>query len=283
MIKLVMLNSKLNGKVIAVKKAITFGSDDSCKITVDHEVMKPHHASLDIDEDNQPTIAVDDPEALLIVNGQPVQKQLLRNGDMIKIGPLRFKVVIEEQISMSALKVDQLFEDFEVNKGQEVLDFATEDLFYLSTKDPSLREAVSFRIPSKDRFIEQAQVFLSRLVHQSGMDEMKVEAFMTCTKELILNAHRHGHQYDESKFIIVRYRDNGSSLTLTIEDQGPGFDHHTAVTAARSVDAAQAARERYKAGGFGGLGFQLICRMSDDLHYNDAGNAVTFTVDKDFG
>lgn len=282
MIKLVMLNSKLNGKVIPVKKTVTFGSDEECKVTVAHETIKPRHASLSIDND-MPSISVVDPEAILIVNGQQVKEQELRNGDMIKMGPLRFKVVIEEQISMSALKVDQLFEDFEENKGQEVLDFATEDLFYLSTKDPTLREAVSFRIPSKDRFIEQAQVFLSRLVHQSGMDEMKIEAFMTCTKELILNAHRHGHQYDESKSIIVRYRDNGDSLTLTIEDEGPGFDHRSAVTAATSVDAAQAARERYKAGGFGGLGFQLICRMSDELKYNDAGNTVTFTVCKEFG
>ena len=51
------------------------------------------------------------------------------------------------------------------------------------------------------------------------MDEMKIEAFMTCVKELILNAHRHGHQYDESKTIIVRYRDNDDSITV-VEDEG---------------------------------------------------------------
>jgi anti-sigma regulatory factor (Ser/Thr protein kinase) len=123
-------------------------------------------------------------------------------------------------------------------------------------------------------------VFLSRVVKQSGADEPQIDAFMTCAKELILNAHRHGHKYDETKQVTVRYRDQGGKLVLIVEDQGEGFDHQAVLAAVRSKDAATAARERYLAGGFGGLGFQLITRLSESLVYNKAGNHVTVTIAK---
>jgi anti-sigma regulatory factor (Ser/Thr protein kinase) len=103
---------------------------------------------------------------------------------------------------------------------------------------------------------------------------------MTCTKELILNAHRHGHKYDETKKIIIRYRDNGANLSLIIEDEGPGFDHRGLLASIRQKDAATSARERYLAGGFGGLGFQLITKLARELSYNESGNICTFSVDK---
>ena len=64
---------------------------------------------------------------------------------------------------------------------------------------------------------------------------MKIEAFMTCTKELVLNAHRHGHEYDESKTITIKYRDVGEALQLTIEDMGTGFDHATMLDKVRTL------------------------------------------------
>jgi anti-sigma regulatory factor (Ser/Thr protein kinase) len=48
----------------------------------------------------------------------------------------------------------------------------------------------------------------------------------------------------------------------------------------KSKNAAQAARERYQAGGFGGLGFQLVTKLADELLYNEAGNQVTLIIKK---
>jgi anti-sigma regulatory factor (Ser/Thr protein kinase) len=178
-------------------------------------------------------------------------------------------------------RLDDLIDELEQSDDSSIIhDFAREDLFYLVTKDPALRAAIAFTIPSKDKFIDQAQSFLARMVKNCNMEESQVDAFMTCAKELILNAHRHGHQYDESKRIILSYRDKGDRVQLSIADQGPGFDHKKMLAAVQAKNAAQAARERYMAGGFGGLGFQLITRLSKDLAYNDVGNKVTFAVMK---
>jgi anti-sigma regulatory factor (Ser/Thr protein kinase) len=173
-----------------------------------------------------------------------------------------------------------LLDEIEQDQAGDIYDFAKDDLFYLVQKDPSLKRALNFVIPSKDRFIDQSQVFLARLVKGLDFDEQQVDSFMTCAKELILNAHRHGHKYDETKHIVLRWRDLGDKVQLTIEDQGPGFDHRTLLAGVNEKDAASAARERYLAGGFGGLGFKLITKMSETLIYNQIGNIVTFSVRK---
>ena len=282
MLVLEVLNSALQGKKIKVVDGLSIGTGTGCKIRAKHDGLLPLHARFFINDDMQTEIEVGDEDAHIYVNGKDVLRSELKHHDTLRVGPLRFRVIDPRQRAETSTRLDQLLQEVE-GSPEEVYDFAKEDLFYLTTKDPALRNKISFSIPSRDRFIDQAQQFLARLVKQSGMDEMKVEAFMTCTKELILNAHRHGHEYDESKTITVRYQDDGDKVTLVIEDQGDGFDHESVVGKVKNLSAAEAARQRYQEGGFGGLGFQMITRMSDDLFYNEPGNVVTFSVNKEFG
>lgn len=280
MLQLEVQNSQAKGKRFKIKGEVLIGSGDSCTIRVSGKDVHDQHARLYQSEDGRYFIEVVDEDAHIFVNKRDVLSSELTHQDSLKVGPLRLRVVDTSIESRTHNRLEELLE--QVDEHQEIFDFATEDLFYLTNKDPALQKRISFKIPSKDRFIDQAQQFLARLVRQSGMDEMKVEAFMTCTKELILNAHRHGHDYDESKTIVVHYVDQGDSLKLSIEDEGTGFDHATMLDKVRSLSAADAARQRYQEGGFGGLGFQMICRMADDISYNEPGNIVTFVVSKDF-
>ena len=282
MFVLEVLNSQLKGKRIRVVEDLTIGSGEGCKIRAQNGELAALHARFLNHEDGTVEIEVGSDDAHIFVNGKDVLRSELKHQDTLTVGPLRFKVVDERAQRRTTTRLDELLQHAAEKSDDEVYDFAKEDLFYLTTKDPKLRQQLAFSIPSKDRFIDQAQQFLARLVRQSGMDEMKVEAFMTCTKELILNAHRHGHEYDESKTITIRYRDLGDRIQLVIEDQGGGFDHESVVGKVRNLSAAEAARQRYQSGGFGGLGFQMITRMSDELEYNEAGNVVTFAVTKDF-
>lgn len=282
MMKLEVLNTAAKGRHIQLRAGLTIGSGDGCSIRAQHASMQPMHARF-IDDNGRIVVEVVAREAHISVNGNDVMHHVLRHRDELLIGPLRLRVIDEAMVSHPALKLDMLLQEVESEQGGEVFDFAREDLFYLVSKDPGLRRALNFVIPSKDRFIDQAQVFLARLIKSLSLDEPQVDAFMTCAKELILNAHRHGHKYDESKKILLRWRDLGDRIQLTIQDEGPGFDHRAILGHVHEKDAASAARERYQAGGFGGLGFKLITKMSASLAYNDAGNVVTFTVLKKSG
>jgi serine/threonine-protein kinase RsbW len=278
MLKFEVLNTAFKGKQFKFKDGLLVGGGAACQIRAQHAEMQDTHARFYADG-QKAMVEIGCKEAHLYVNGRDVVRHELRHGDELVIGPLRFRVVDDARISQ-VQKLDKLIEDLDRSEDSEVYDFAKEDLFYRTTKEPSLRQNIAFAIPSKDRYIDQAQVFLSRLVKGCGMEEEKVDAFMTCLKELVLNAHRHGHKYDEGKQIVVRYRDLGDRLTTSITDQGTGFDHQALLESVKAKNAAQAARERYQAGGFGGLGFQLITKLADELVYNESGNQVTFTVKK---
>ncbi len=280
MLKLEVLNTAFKGKMFRVKDGLTIGRAPTCQIRAQHDALQDTHARFYIDDGKQ-MIEIGCDQAHLYINGKDVLRRELQLNDELRVGPLKLRV-LDDRLVSNAIDLDTLMSEYEQNEGEsdEIHDFVKEDLFYTVTKDPSLRSRIMFTIPSKDRFIEQAQIFLARLVKQAGMDEIKTEAFMTCAKELILNAHRHGHKFDESKVITLKFRDRGAKVTLSIIDQGAGFDHQTAINAIKDKDAAQAARERYQAGGMGGLGFKLITRMAEELVYNEAGNTVTFAVSK---
>jgi anti-sigma regulatory factor (Ser/Thr protein kinase) len=278
-IKLEVLNPAFKGKVFAFKEGCTLGSGESCQIRAQHAELKPRHMKMYYEE-GKPFVEIGQDDAHLFVNGKDVVRSEVRHNDLVTAGPFKFKIIDEAMVSQSAVRLHALLAQADLAVNQEILDFAKEDLFYRTTKDPSLRTAINFVIPSKDKFIDQAQVFLTRLVKNSGATEEKIDAFMTCSKEFILNAHRHGHKYDETRKIILRFRDTGTLLSLSIEDEGPGFDHRTLLESVRSKDAATSARERYLAGGFGGLGFQLITKLANDITYNELGNLATFTVGK---
>jgi anti-sigma regulatory factor (Ser/Thr protein kinase) len=279
MLKLEVLNTAFKGKQFRFKDGLSVGSSSSCQIRAQHQDMQEIHARFYSDGD-KPMVEIACKEAHLFVNGRDVVRSELRHHDELVVGPLKFKVVRDTHVSSGNIRIDQLIDSLEKQVDGEVYDFAKEDLFYRTTKEPSLRQNISFVIPSRDKFIDQAQVFLSRLVKGSGMEEEKVDAFMTCAKELILNAHRHGHKFDETKKITLRYRDLGDRISLVVIDEGTGFDHKAVIDAMQRKDAAQAARERYQAGGFGGLGFKLITQLADELVYNESGNQVTMTVRK---
>ncbi len=279
MLKLEVLNTAFKGKQFRFKDGLQVGSSASCQIRAQHQDMQEVHARF-YSEGDKAMVEIACKEAHLFVNGRDVVRSELRHNDELVVGPLKFKVVSDTHVSSGTIRIDQLIDKLEKQADGEIYDFAKEDLFYRTTKEPSLRQNITFVIPSRDKFIDQAQVFLSRLVKGSGMEEEKVDAFMTCAKELILNAHRHGHKFDESKKITLRYRDLGDRIALVVLDEGTGFDHKAVIDAMQAKDAAQAARERYQAGGFGGLGFKLITQLADELIYNESGNQVTLTVRK---
>jgi len=283
--QLEFINTAMRGKTVPIKDGLLVGSGAECRIRANHPELRAAHARFQLA--TSLIIEAAETGAPIQVNGRAVVRADLRHRDELTIGPLRMRVVeiLPEPASRpvgrgsGVMSLDALLAEA-ANGEEEVFDFAKEDLFYRSGKEPALRKRIAFVIPSKDKYLDQAQVFLTRLVKNSGADEMQVDNFMTCAKELVLNAHRHGHQYDESKKVIIRFRDDDRDLTLIIEDEGPGFDHRQVLAAVREKDAATAARERYLAGGFGGLGFQLITKLSKNLVYNDKGNIVTFSVSK---
>ena len=68
-----------------LKGSMLIGSDPKCKIRIDSLALQPQHARLDTQGDT--SVLVDlDTETGTFINNQPIKKQMLKDGDVIRIG-----------------------------------------------------------------------------------------------------------------------------------------------------------------------------------------------------
>jgi len=72
-------------KSFAIDGDITVGSSPSCDIHIDSLAVQPQHAKI-INSDNEFTITSMGADAEILVNGQKVSSQQLKNGDQIQVG-----------------------------------------------------------------------------------------------------------------------------------------------------------------------------------------------------
>lgn len=136
---------------------------------------------------------------------------------------------------------------------------------------------VSFQFPTQVVYQQQAADFMEKLVAHSGLSEEAQMGVVVAFREAIDNASRHGNRGREDAFIGVAYVLDQDKVTVTVEDEGPGFKT-TAYLSERATDSAvEAARKRHLEGGQGGLGIMLMMKSIDKLEYNSEGNMLKLT------
>ena len=68
-----------------LKGSVLIGSDPKCTVHIDSLAIQPQHARLDTQGDT--SVLVDlDTEAGTFINNAPIKKQMLKDGDVIRIG-----------------------------------------------------------------------------------------------------------------------------------------------------------------------------------------------------
>jgi serine/threonine-protein kinase RsbW len=86
-------------------------------------------------------------------------------------------------------------------------------------------------------------------------------------EEAVVNAIRHGNKLDPEKKIFVSYLVEDARITISVEDEGPGFDLDSVPdpTAEENLEADH------------GRGILLMRVYMDEVVYNEKGNRVTLT------
>jgi len=115
--------------------------------------------------------------------------------------------------------------------------------------------------PTAGRTIEEE--ILGQLPGQ-GYDDSDIFAVKLSLDEALINAIRHGNQYDRSKHITVGYRVDDEQVVITVADQGPGFDPG-------SLPDPTTESNRWKQGG---RGIFLIRAYMDEVCFNERGNQI---------
>jgi len=167
-----------------------------------------------------------------------------------------------------------LIEPYETDSLRKKID---DEIKRMASERRYFRHEVSFQFPAKPLYQQQAAQFMERIVSFSGMGEEKQVALTVAFRESVDNAIRHGNLSHPDSFVTVAYVLDHEKVTITVEDQGKGFDSSVYLQSRVSADAVETARARHRQGRQGGLGIMLMLKSLDKLEYNRTGNRAKLT------
>ena len=126
-------------------------------------------------------------------------------------------------------------------------------------------------IPSVLDEAAQAKRAVMADVNAQEYDKDTVFAVRLALDEALTNAIRHGNQEDPSKQVMIEYDVTPDKVTITVEDEGSGFDPNNVAdpTADENLERPH------------GRGIMLIRAYMTDVSFNDRGNRVTMVKERD--
>jgi len=123
--------------------------------------------------------------------------------------------------------------------------------------------------PSQPALFPSAIFFAVKECQWRGIeDETRLENVAICMEELLNNAYLHGNLKDENKRIQVRMAFDSESLSLSIEDDGDGFDGPKYMEKIRE-DQSSIPEKR---------GLFIVDLLTDEVRFNPKGNVVTVVM-----
>ena len=85
-------------------------------------------------------------------------------------------------------------------------------------------ERIEITISSRFENIELVQVIAEHLCENAGVDEDGSHWIGMAVREAVANAIKHGNKLDVHKKVQARFDLHGPELTISISDEGEGFD-----------------------------------------------------------
>jgi DNA-binding response OmpR family regulator len=135
---------------------------------------------------------------------------------------------------------------------------------------------VNFDIRSELTYLQEANDMLADLFAHTPLTERQIKDLKQAVMEMGGNAIEWGHRKNADLVLRITYRIDPQSITLIIQDQGPGFNPRNVPHAASDEDPIGHLELRNELGlREGGFGIMLARGLVDDFKYNARGNEVT--------
>jgi len=136
---------------------------------------------------------------------------------------------------------------------------------------------IHFRLPAREKEILRAFDVSDGFFKDAGFRGDALVGLTTAFREAVRNAEIHGCRENPELSIDVEMLLDREKITVSVEDEGEGFDHVAYRESLAESAPVSVARQRHSGGGVGGLGIYLMDRCADRLEYGADGNRVTIT------
>ena len=212
-----------------------------------------------------------------VENGTSLVRRVKGNKGTSLIGTLMIYPEGSDPNRVDGLRVcedESLVEPFDLD---ELVALVEDELTRKEEEEEFFDHEIHFQLRTTEQHVEQANDFIARLLDQVTMSDENKAAVSVAFREATDNAARHGNKNQENRVIDIIYLLDREKVTVTVEDEGDGFDAEMYLTRGKQGDAVSAARERHQAGRVGGLGIMLMLKCLDNLEYNSVGNLVKLT------
>jgi len=194
------------------------------------------------------------------LNGVRINRAYLNDGDMIEVGVVKIAYFEKDALPIAPERVYTI-------KTASV----PEDKIGEMIKDSEL----GLIVPTVKDVIDCAFEIARQFIDKTSLSQEAMLNLQTALYEAVDNARRHGNKDDATKMIRIFLREEEKSVFATVIDEGEGFDFLAVLRKTAMQDTLAAARERYQAGGMGGLGIRLMLKCVDSLEYDNKGSKIT--------
>jgi two-component system, OmpR family, response regulator len=135
---------------------------------------------------------------------------------------------------------------------------------------------ITLGIRSELAYLQEASNVLADLLAHTPLTDLQIDELKLAVMEMGWNAIEWGHCRNSDLVLRITSRIDPTSITFTIQDQGPGFNPRNLPHAASDEDPIGHLELRNDLGlRDGGFGIMLARSLVDQVCYNDQGNEVT--------
>lgn len=131
-----------------------------------------------------------------------------------------------------------------------------------------MTDSITFVLPSTfetiERIVDESETFFRRYF----TDEEHLYKLQLLASEAVTNGIEHGNAHDESKTVTVIFGVAGDDASISVEDEGTGFDREAVSDPMAESNLLED----------GGRGLFLMESMADEVRYDNGGRRVTLVV-----
>lgn len=129
-----------------------------------------------------------------------------------------------------------------------------------------IKNITEIELPNFTHLLPSAALYIVRECQWRGIeDENALSNISICIDELLNNALVHGNDMDESKKIKIKLAFDQKEFSLTVKDEGDGFDYKEILSAFAGSDQSLPTKR----------GLFIVNYLMDDVFFNEKGNIVT--------